>query len=53
MMILLIVAIAALAVYLYAAVGYYYGFKNWYPLCGCKDAACGTKQSAAAGKAGE
>jgi hypothetical protein len=35
MIILSIVAIAA-AIYIYAAFAYYYGFKNWYPLCGCK-----------------
>jgi hypothetical protein len=36
---LTIVAIAA-AIYIYAAIAYYYGFKNWYPLCGCKGMAC-------------
>jgi hypothetical protein len=33
--ILIIVAIVA-AIYIYAAAAYYYGFKNWHPLCGCR-----------------
>jgi hypothetical protein len=41
--VLIIVAIAA-AIYLYAAVAYYYGFKNWYPLCGCNRAECGPRK---------
>ncbi len=36
---LIIVAIVA-AIYLYAAVANYYGFKSWYPMCGCKGDAC-------------
>jgi hypothetical protein len=36
---LTIVAIAA-AIYIYAAISFYYGFKNWYPLCGCKGMEC-------------
>jgi len=31
---LIIIAIVA-AIYLYATLVFYYGFKNWYPLCGC------------------
>ena len=34
--ILIIVAIAAV-IYIYAAVAFHYGFKNSYPVCGCKD----------------
>jgi hypothetical protein len=35
-MITLLIIIAVLAViYLYATLAFYYGFKNWYPLCGC------------------
>lgn len=41
--VLLIVAIAA-AIYIYAAVAYYYGFKNWYPMCGCKKTQCSLKR---------
>lgn len=41
--ILIIVAIVA-AVYIYAAVANYYGFKNWYPMCGRKGAACDPKK---------
>ncbi len=40
---LIIVAIVA-AIYIYAAIAYYYGFKNWYPLCGCKGAKCDPKR---------
>ena len=39
---LIIVAIAA-AIYIYAAIAYYYGFKN-YPLCGCKGTQCGPRK---------
>jgi hypothetical protein len=31
---LIIIAVVA-AIYLYATLAFYYGFKNWYPLCGC------------------
>ena len=35
-MITLLIIIAVLAaIYLYATLAFYYGFKNWYPLCGC------------------
>ncbi len=33
---LLIILAVVAAVYIYAAVVQYYGFKNWYPMCGCK-----------------
>jgi hypothetical protein len=42
--ILIIVAIAT-AIYIYAAVAYYYGFKNWYPMCGCKKTVCSLKRT--------
>ncbi len=44
MMIFLIIAAIAAAIYIYAAVAYYYNFKNWNPLCGCKGAECGLKE---------
>jgi hypothetical protein len=44
MTIILIIAAIAAAIYLYAAIVYYYGFKNWYPLCDCKRTACGPKR---------
>ncbi len=31
----LIIAAIIAAVYLYGGIAFYYGFKNWYPLCGC------------------
>ena len=47
---LIIVAVFA-AIYLYAAVVQYYGFKNWHPMCGGKGAACYPKRPPDAGKA--
>jgi hypothetical protein len=44
MTIVLIIVTIVAAIYLYAALAYYYGFKNWYPLCGCKGPACGPKR---------
>ncbi len=38
---LVIVGVVA-ALYIYAAVVHYYGFKNWYPMCGGK--ACAPKK---------
>jgi len=35
MTILLIIIAVVAAIYLYATLAFYYGFKNWYPLCGC------------------
>jgi hypothetical protein len=40
MTIFLTIAAIAAAIYLYAAVAYYYGFKNWFPMCGCKGGKC-------------
>ena len=40
---LIIVAIVA-AIYIYAAIAYYYAYKNWNPLCGCKGTACSPKK---------
>ncbi len=40
---LIIVAVIA-AIYIYAAIAHYYGFKNWYPMCGCKGGACAPKK---------
>ena len=36
---LTIIAILA-AAYLFAAVVFHYGFKNWYPICGGKSSRC-------------
>jgi len=36
----LIIAAIAAAVYLYAGIAFYYGFKNWYPMCGCNGRKC-------------
>jgi hypothetical protein len=36
---LIIAAILAVA-YIFAAITFYYGFKNWYPLCGGKSSTC-------------
>ncbi len=41
MMTVLIILAAIAAIYIYAAVAYYYGFKNWLPVCaGCKGKEC-------------
>jgi hypothetical protein len=34
-----IIATIFVAAYLFAAVTFYYGFKNWHPMCGGKSAA--------------
>jgi len=44
MKILLIILAVAAAIYGYAAIAFYYGFKNWYPLCGCKGDQCSPKR---------
>ena len=41
---LIIIAVIA-AIYIYAAIANYYGFKNWYPMCGCKGASCAPKKT--------
>ncbi len=46
MTIVFIIAAVAAAIYIYAAVAYYYGFKNWLPFCGCMGRECGIKKSA-------
>lgn len=43
MTIALIIMAMVAAIYLYAVVAYYHGFKNWHPLCGCKGTKCGLK----------
>ena len=40
MTIVLIIAAIVAVIYIYAGLAYYYGFKNWYPLCGCKGREC-------------
>ena len=39
----LIIAAVAAAVYLYSLIAYYYGFKNWTPMCGCNAKKCDLK----------
>jgi hypothetical protein len=46
MVVLLIIAVIAVAIYAYAAAGYYYAFKNWRPMCGCKGSVCDISKSA-------
>ena len=41
MTIILIILAVLAAFYGYAFIAYYYGFKNWYPMCGCKGGQCG------------
>ncbi len=41
----LIIIVLLVAAYLFAAVTFYYGFKNWYPLCGRKSSICGRGES--------
>ncbi len=36
MTIILIITIFLIAAYIFAAVTFYFGFKNWHPLCGSK-----------------
>ena len=45
MTIILIILAAVAVIYLYAAVAFYYGFKNWLPFCGCAGTTCGTRKS--------
>ncbi len=40
MTIILIILAVTAAIYIYATIAYYYGFKNWVPFCGCKSAVC-------------
>jgi hypothetical protein len=40
---LIILAIAA-AIYGYAAIAFYYGYKNWNPICGCKGKQCSPRR---------
>lgn len=49
MTILLIILAVIAAIYMYAAVAHYYGFKNWYPMCGCKGASCAPRNPPEAG----
>jgi CHASE2 domain-containing sensor protein len=45
---LIIVAVIA-AIYIYGAIAFYYGFKNWVPFCGCIGTKCGPKKPSQAG----
>jgi len=40
MVYLLIIIVAIAVFYIYAAIAYYYGFKDWSPMCGCKGTSC-------------
>jgi hypothetical protein len=42
---LLIIIAAIAAIYIYAAIAYYYGFKDWNPLCGCTGASCAPRET--------
>ncbi len=47
MLIILIVLAAIAAIYIYAASGYYYTFKNWLPVCsGCTGPECRPRRTA-------
>jgi hypothetical protein len=45
MTILLIIIAVIAAVYIYAAIAYYYAFKDWNPFCGCRGASCAPKKT--------
>jgi hypothetical protein len=43
---LLIIIAAIVVIYIYAAIAYYYGFKEWNPFCGgCKGASCAPRKT--------
>ena len=42
--VLIIIAVLAV-VYIYAAISYYYGFKDWNPLCGCEGTSCAPRKT--------
>ncbi len=47
MLITLIILAVIAAIYIYAAVGYYYTFKNWLPVCaGCTGTECSPNKTA-------
>jgi hypothetical protein len=46
MTIVFIIAAVVAVIYIYGAVAYYYGFKNWLPVCGCKGRECGIRKPA-------
>lgn len=49
MLVLLIIVAVIAAIYIYAAIAQYYGFKNWYPMCGCKGTSCSPGKQPEAG----
>lgn len=46
MKIIFIILAFIAAVYLYAALTFHYGFKNWAPFCGCEGGVCGSRKPA-------
>jgi hypothetical protein len=42
---LLIIAAITAAIYGYGAIAFYYGSKNWNPLCGCRGTKCSSKRT--------
>jgi hypothetical protein len=51
---LLIIVLAVItAVYVYAAIAYYYGFKSWNPFCGCTGASCAPPKETTQGFPGQ
>ncbi len=47
MLVTLIILAVVVAIYVYAALGYYYTFKNWLPVCfGCTGPECSIKKKA-------
>lgn len=45
MTIFLTILIIAALIYLYAALAYYYGFKNWHPMCGGRNGVCAARKA--------
>jgi hypothetical protein len=46
MTIIFIILAVGAVLYLYAAVAFYYGYKNWVPFCGCAGTACSPRKPA-------
>jgi len=44
MTIVLILVALVVVIYSYGAIVFYYGLRNWYPMCGCKKTACSLKR---------
>ncbi len=46
MSIILIILAAIAAIYVYAAIAFYYGFRTWVPFCGCAGTVCAPRKPA-------